>query len=151
MDKLYLDTGALVKLYIIEQGSEFVQKTAQSAKILPIHSLQITELRNALHAAQGRDIISRKTLIKSLNNFDEDLESGVFQQEQPNWDFLWKRSEQLINKFTAKFLCRTLDILHVAAAEDCNADAVLTGYHRQSQLCKVIGLQVIIINLSKLP
>jgi PIN domain nuclease of toxin-antitoxin system len=51
MHKLYLDTGALVRLYIIEQGSEFVQKTAQSANILPIQTLQITELRNALHAA----------------------------------------------------------------------------------------------------
>jgi len=32
MSKVYFDTGALVKLYIVEPGSAFVQRQAQKAR-----------------------------------------------------------------------------------------------------------------------
>ncbi len=57
MSKVYFDTGALVKLYIFEPGSDFVQRQAQKAKSIPFNQLQETELRNAIHAAIGRKSI----------------------------------------------------------------------------------------------
>jgi predicted nucleic acid-binding protein len=145
MSRLYLDTGALVKLYIVEPGSESVERIVRKATSLPINVLQETELRNALHAACGRGIITPKVLDVTLGNFEDDLNSNIFQREPLDWNFIWKRSEQLIRKFTTKFLCRTLDILQVAAAESCNADAIVTGDQRQIKLCRAISLKTEVI------
>ncbi len=40
MAKIYFDTGALVKLYIVEPGSTFVQNKARRAEVIPINPLQ---------------------------------------------------------------------------------------------------------------
>lgn len=47
---LYLDTSALLKLYIRESGSDWVQtQVASQDDPLPIWELQEAELLNALH------------------------------------------------------------------------------------------------------
>ena len=47
---IYLDTSALVKLYVLEAGSEFVQSClSEQDDPLPIWELQEAELANALH------------------------------------------------------------------------------------------------------
>jgi len=143
MKKLYLDTGALVKLYIFEAGSRFVEEKAQAADRLPLNLLQETEFRNALYAAHGRKLISKEALLQTLRNFEEDVEKGYFQREEPDWPYLWKRAATLGRKYTPRLLCRTLDILHVAAAEYSDADELLTGDQRQLKLCKAIKLAVV--------
>ncbi len=143
MAKVYLDTGALVKLYIVEAGSEFVQKRAALAESLPVNPLQETELRNAILAAAGRRAITRESARETLSNFDEDLSAGIFVRERLDWDRLWRRSAELAQLHTPRLLCRTLDILHVAAAEYCGADQIITGDLRLQNLAKAIGLAVI--------
>jgi predicted nucleic acid-binding protein len=143
MAKHYLDTGALVKLYIVEPGSTFVQERVRRAEELPLNALQETEVRNAILAAGGRRVISRDAMKRTLANFDEDARSGVFAREDPDWAWLWRRADLLARQHTPRILCRTLDILHVAAAELCRADQFLTGDHRQQRLAKAAGLSVI--------
>ena len=96
--KLYMDTGALVKLYLVEPGSEFVQSKAQSAKCLPLNPLQETELRNALLAACGRGILSEAVLGRTLENFEEDIRNGYFLRESPDWPLLWRRAGVLAKR-----------------------------------------------------
>ena len=146
--KLYLDTGALVKLYLLEPGSEFVQSKAHAAQCLPLNPLQETELRNALFAACGRGILTKTVLRKTLDNFEEDIRNGYLFRESPDWPLLWRRAGVLAKRYTPELLCRTLDILHVAAAEASEADEVLTGDQRQSELCRAIGLPVSEIDYS---
>ena len=129
MAKIYFDTGALVKLYIVEPGSTFVQNKARRAEVIPINPLQETELRKAMR--------------RSLDNFDEDLATGVFTRETPEWPWIYRRADLLARQYTPRFLCRTLDILHVAAAELCGADQIVTGDQRQQKLAKAIGMAVV--------
>jgi len=68
MRKLYLDTGALVKLYVVEPGSEFVQDKAEKADGLPLNPLQELELRNALLAAHGRGWMDKNALERTMKN-----------------------------------------------------------------------------------
>lgn len=141
--KVYFDSGALVKLYIVEPGSTFVQNKARRAEVIPINPLQETELRNAILAAGGRRSIAREAMRRSLDNFEEDLATGVFIRETPEWPWIYRRADLLARQYTPRFLCRTLDILHVAAAELCGADQIVTGDQRQQKLAKAIGMAVV--------
>jgi predicted nucleic acid-binding protein len=138
---LYLDTSALVKLYIVEPGSEAVQLRCQQADELILGPLQETELRNAILAACGRDIIDKATMGKTLNNLETDLAEGAYQRHQPDWPLVWQRSNGLAAAHTPQILCRTLDILHVAIAEQAECTRLITSDERQFALCQAIGLK----------
>lgn len=143
MAKTYFDTGALVKLYIVEHGSTFVQNLARRSGVIGLNPLQETELRNAILAAGGRRTISRQAARRSLENLDEDLQTGVFFREAPDWAWIYRRADLMARQYTARFLCRTLDILHVAAAELSGASLIVTGDERQRKLAKAVGLKVV--------
>jgi predicted nucleic acid-binding protein len=142
MAKTYFDTGALVKLYIVERGSDFVQNIARRTGAIGINPLQETELRNAILAAEGRRTVSREAARRSLDNFEEDLQNGVFIRESPEWAWVYRRADILARQYTPRFLCRTLDILHIAAAELSGAERIVTGDQRQQKLAKATGLKV---------
>ncbi len=142
MAKVYFDTGALVKLYIVESGSEFVQRKALAASSIPLNELQETELRNAIHAAVGRKTIPAAAGALALGHLETDIRNGILASNPLDWGAAWSRAAHLARLHTAKILCRTLDILHVAAAESCGADLVVTGDERQFRLCKAVGLPV---------
>lgn len=143
MAKTYFDTGALVKLYIVEQGSEFVQNVARRVGVIHINPLQETELRNAILAAEGRRTISREAARRSLDNLEEDVQAGVFFRESPDWAWIYRRANLMARQYTPRFLCRTLDILHVAAAELSGAERIVTGDQRQQKLARAVGLKVV--------
>ena len=143
MAKTYFDTGALVKLYIVENGSTFVQNLARRSGVISLNPLQETELRNAILAAGGRRTITREAARRSLENLDEDLQTGVFFRESPDWAWIYRRADLMARQYTARLLCRTLDILHVAAAELAGADRIVTGDMRQQKLAKAVGLKVV--------
>ena len=69
--------------------------------------------------------------------------------EMLDWPVVWNRSAHLARPHTRKLLCRTLDILHVAAAEACGADLLLTGDKRQFKLASVVGLPAVLVPESK--
>jgi predicted nucleic acid-binding protein len=140
MSKVYFDTGALVKLYIFESGSAFVQRQAQKANSITINQLQETELRNAIHAAIGRKSIPSAAGLLALEHIDSDNRNGILSMEMLDWPVVWNRAAYLARLHTRKLLCRTLDILHVAAAESCGADLFVTGDKRQFKLANAVGL-----------
>ena len=143
MAKVYFDTGALVKLYIVEPGSDFVQRKARAASSIPLNQLQETELRNAIHAAIGRKTIPASAGALALGHIETDIRGGILAVDQIDWSAVWNRAAHLARLHSSKILCRTLDILHVAAAESCGADLVVTGDARQARLCKAVGLPVV--------
>ncbi len=143
MKSLYLDSGALIKLYVVEAGSEFVADAIQAAQILPLNPLQETEVRNAALAAQGRGLLTRSACQQALDYFSQDIAAGVFQRHSPDWPVIWNHTQRLARDHTPTILCRTLDILHVALAEIGQAEAIISGDKRQIALSRAIGLHVI--------
>jgi predicted nucleic acid-binding protein len=140
--RLYLDSGVLVKLYIVEPGSAWVQKQASAAGTLPLNPLQLAELTNAILAAGGRGMISREAVRRTLRNLDQDIQAGRMARETPEWSDVWRRVDQLAQEHTHKILCRTLDIIHVAIADITAADLFITGDRRQARLCRALGIRV---------
>lgn len=149
MSKVYFDTGALVKLYIFEPGSDFVQRQAQKAKSIPFNQLQETELRNAIHAAIGQKSIPSVAGLSALEHIDSDTNNGILSMEMLDWPVVWNRAAHLARLHTRKLLCRTLDILHVSAAEACGADLLVTGDKRQFKLASAVGLPAVLVPESK--
>ncbi len=77
------------------------------------------------------------------------VEEGVWDVEMPDWSSVWNRAAHLAKLHTRKILCRALDILHVAAAETCEAELVVTGDSRQFRPCKAVGLPVALVPTEK--
>lgn len=149
MRSIYLDSGALVKLYIVESGSSLVQDNVARADILPLNPLQSSEVQNAILAAHGRGFISAEAMEKTLDNFSADIRAGYFMETVPDWEAVWHRAMILARRHTRTILCRTLDILHVAIADLSDVDEMLTGDRRQHQLGQAIGLPTSLIEADK--
>ena len=141
---LYLDTSALIKLYIIEPGSESVNAiiTAQATP-LPIWDLHLIEFQNALNL---------KVFRKELQAGQADRLSDIFAQRKRDQIYyapMFDRKEHTecclrLAAYSRKIGCRSLDIMHVAAAKLFSADEFITFDELQGRLAKATDLSVII-------
>ena len=140
---IYLDTSALVKLYLLEKGSEFVQScVASQDEPLPIWELQEAELTNALHL---------KVFWNELSVAQAEIQIGYFQDRMKRGLYYFPeiRRADLMHTFhrlsreTPRTGCRTMDILHVACALQLESCRFLTFDDRQRALARIAGLNVI--------
>ncbi|KAB2640270.1 MAG: type II toxin-antitoxin system VapC family toxin [Verrucomicrobia bacterium] len=139
---LYLDTSALLKLYILEQGSEAVQARVAAQDLpLPIWEIQEAELTNALRL---------KVFWKEITPAQADTQIGLFEQRrrQGFYHFPEIVRNNLMNTFrqlsveTPRLGCRTMDLFHVACAVEIGATEFLTFDRRQGSLAAHAGLRV---------
>ena len=138
--KIYLDTSALIKLYIIEDGSVLVDKiTADNAAPLPIWDLHIIEFHNALKLKVFREELTEKEALHLSILFKERKKAGIYYT--PELDR--KDHTELCltyTDFSTVLGCRSLDIMHVAAASLFGADQFVTFDTRQADLANKAGL-----------
>jgi hypothetical protein len=139
---LYLDTSALLKLYLREQGSEWVQTqlTAQDDPI-PVWELQEAELANALHLKVFWGDISSAQAEEQLAHFRSRRMRGIYHFPHIERAALLERFRTL-SRLTQEFGTRTLDVLHVACACELAADRFLSFDQRQLALAARAGLRI---------
>jgi len=143
MKRLYLDSGALVKLYVFEPGSEAVQAALADVRQLSLNPLQETEVRTAIHAAAGRGLLDGAVAGRALAFFDQDVLDGRWIRSEFDWAHVWERTRSLSDLHASATLCRTLDLLHIALAQADHAGAIITGDKRQAEVCRRIAFPVI--------
>ena len=140
---IYLDTSALVKLYVLEAGSEFVQSClSEQDDPLPIWELQEAELANALHLNVFRN---------EWTEAEAELQIGHFRSRRQRGLYVFPEIDrvELIREFhrlsleTPRTGCRTMDILHVACALQIPSCRFLTFDGRQGKLARLAGLEMI--------
>lgn len=140
---LYLDTSALLKLYIDEQGSQDVRSLIGPAKAVFTHIIAYAELRAALAKAMRMKRISSGQHTALVADVDSDwLTLNIVDVDMP----LVRRAGALAELFGL----RGFDSIHLAAAEWLHATA---GGHPEFAfaafdrgLCsgaKTIGLRVL--------
>ncbi|MFT4176281.1 MAG: type II toxin-antitoxin system VapC family toxin [Luteolibacter sp.] len=140
---LYLDTSALLKLYIREPGSEQVQAAISSQSLpLPIWELQEAELLNALRLKVFRQEITDAQAETQITLFHARRKKGLYLFPELDRQSLMETFRQL-SRETSKLDCRTLDILHVACAVEISATGFLGFDQRQNALAAQAGLSVI--------
>jgi hypothetical protein len=143
MGQVYFDSGALVKLYVQEPGSEKVIELACREEQIPFTQLHGLEIRNAVRAQFGRELISQIEHDLAIAALEEDLEANRLKTVKIDWQSVYSKAEQLSSSYTADILCRTLDILHVAAAVSISCTRFITGDKRQAALAEKAGLSVV--------
>ena len=139
---IYLDTSALVKLYLLEADSAIVQElvVAQDDP-LPIWELQEMELTNALRLKVFWGEIAQADAENQLLLFEQRKEKGHYFFPDIDRAALFTTFQRL-SAHTPQLGCRTLDILHVACASLIGPDLFVSFDSRQNQLAEKAGLRV---------
>lgn len=139
----YLDSSALIKLYVPEAGSERVSEYARRLPHpLPFSHLHELEMKNALHLKLFRREAAAKAVDESIRAMDGDLAAGVLSRPELDWFDVFRRAWTLAREHSAKIGCRSLDLLHVASALFLEATDFLTFDDRQARLARATGLEV---------
>lgn len=144
--KAYLDTSALVKLYYPEEETEllsrWIVKNNEAVPLTPFHEI---EFQNALSLKIFRKKLTRRAMGKIRRLMEEDLESGVLIRRTADWREIFSKAIQFSRRYTHRWGCRSLDILHVAFAVILECDAMVTFDERQGKLCRASGLKWITV------
>ncbi len=141
---LYVDTSAVVKLYVHEDYSRKVSDWLKdNDAAIPWTALHELEFTNAMHLKEFRGEITagESRLIKA--NFTAHEQRGVYYNPELDWADTFGRAVDLSTKHTIKTGSRSLDILHVAAASLLNADRFLTFDERQSKLAALERMRLV--------
>ena len=137
---IYLDTGCLLKLYYPEPDSPSVARLAMGDAIA-FTSLHELELSNALELKLLRKE-ARPAQVRAVHALvGEDVRTGTLYRSVMVWDDVLGESRTLALGHTRKVGCRSLDILHCAAARHLSATAFVTTDARQRRLATAMGLR----------
>jgi predicted nucleic acid-binding protein len=139
---IYLDTGCLLKLYYPEPESESVAKLVVEEAIVLV-ALHELELANALELKLFRRE-AKLSQVRAVHEFvAADLRDGKLHRPALVWDDVLQDSTALARSHTRKLGCRSLDILHCAAARRLAVDMFVTTDARQKRLANAIGLRCV--------
>jgi predicted nucleic acid-binding protein len=142
--KVYFDPGLLLKLYSLEPNSAGAVTLIQShGTPIVFCQLQQTELWNALYRKAARNETDRRQLAKSLKRIQFDLDHSVLQISHLEWPEVWTKADRLTAKYAMTTQCRTLDVLHVAAAMQLGIKTFGTTDVRQMVVARKAGLKVV--------
>lgn len=139
----YYDTGILLKLYTGEPQSAAVENFVRARQErLTITDLHWAECVSALKLKVFRKECQDETASTALEHLKLDLQRGVLQIVEVDWDHAWRECRILSNQFAGETGVRTLDTLHVAIARLLERKLFLTSDRRQAALATRIGLAV---------
>ncbi len=140
---IYLDTSAFLKLYFREAGSELVQQFVLSQDDpLPLWDLLQAEITNAFHLKVFWRDITRSQAAELLDRFDDRVRRGqYFVADIDRGELL--RTFRKLSVQTAELGCRTMDILHVACAQQLAPKCFISFDDRQRTLAAAVGLNVL--------
>ena len=140
----YLDTGFALKRYVKEPNSP-AAKTVLLAYSPPLHLTDILEMEivNALHGKVFRYEMTECERDQCLDAFHADIVAGFWQRVTIGAASLRNRVIAIASLRTATLGCRTLDILHIAAALELGCTDFLSFDHRQRSAALAEGLKVV--------
>ncbi len=137
-NRVYLDTSAVVPLYVSEIWSEPANRHVRSLGKKVISSLVVSEFSAALSGKVKRGLLSKGDGLAARRLFEKHLRDGFFEfvSVEP---FHFKRAAALV--WETDVLLRTLDALHVAISEAIDAE-ILSADDRLILAAREIGLRV---------
>lgn len=106
---LYLDTSALVKLYVREPGTDETRARLRDASLVATSRVAYPEARAALARRQRESAISRGALTRAVSAMDRDLERFVVVE-------LSARVARRAGNLAERRALRGFDAIHLASA-----------------------------------
>ena len=139
---IYLDTSALLKLYIREPGSESVQHALESQEQpVPVPDLLHWEFVNALRLKVFWGEVDSRTVDHLVALFDDRVLRGQYVVPEIDRARLTTDVREL-SRHTETIGSRSLDVAHVAVALQLQVSTFLTFDDRQGALAENAGLVV---------
>ena len=132
--KLMVDSSALAKRYVIEDGSEIIDHLLQSASQLALCIILVPEIISGLNRRLREQILSTNDYRKVKRQLLDDVHDATVLQVTPS---VISRSVKLLENN----VLRAMDALHVACALEWQAELFATADRRQSMTAKNAGLQ----------
>ncbi len=139
--KIYVDSSALVPIYVPERFSQAARSAVQAAGQVPFTALHRLEVPNAFGLLVGRKLLTRDEHRAVLAQLGEDLNHQRLVSVALDLDQLFSDAAELSHRHTAKFLTRSIGILHVAAAHAVRCTTFASADDRQLELARASGLE----------
>lgn len=139
----YVDSSALVSVYVTERFSKTARATVRRASQIPFTPLHQLEVPNAFEMLVGRGAIARDECDAILGQLRDDADAQRLMTVSPDFDQVFARASEFSRLYTAKTLARSLDLLHVAAAHVTACKRFVSGDDRQLAVAKATGLEVV--------
>jgi hypothetical protein len=138
----YLDTGCFVKLYYPEPDSLQVVAAIHGKPVCytPLHELEFVnalQLKVFFKNATAAQVTGARALVEA------DLKSGVLVLASGDWKDIFEKAVKVAEHHTGTLGCRSLDILHCAAAKVLAATEFISTDGRQKKLGVAMGLNVV--------
>lgn len=140
---IYIDSSALVAVYVPERFSKAARQALRTVPQVPFTPLHELEVLNAFELLVGRGLISREECRAVQTQLHQDIESQRLTRLSLDLEAVFTNACELSRAYTAKFLTRSLDVLHVAAAHMAMCTTFVSADDRQLAAAKATGLEVV--------
>ena len=141
MVKVYLDSSALIAVYVNEAHSARARAEVRKHVAVPWTPFHDVEVRNALRLLHGGSQIDAGELQSLLGHVDEDLTKGRLERPALELEAVFRRAARLSEAHASQTLARTLDILHVAALIELGCAGLVSGDEWQLALAKAEAIR----------
>jgi len=139
----YVDSSALVAVYVPERFSAAARRVVKAASQVPFTHLHGLEVLNAFELLVGRDAMTRDECRAIQDQLHDDIASHRLVHVTLDLDQVFTNATELSRAYTAKTLTRSLDLLHVAASHLTMCTTFVSADDRQLAVAKATGLKVI--------
>jgi hypothetical protein len=139
----YFDTSVLVPLYLPEQGAVAARRHAARAGQIPYTQLHALELTNAVQLNCGRGVITLVELRAVTLQIEDDVLAHRLRETSLDLGDVFRSAQQLAQQHSVRLLCRSLDVLHVAAALHLGCHELVSADDRQLALAQAVGLEAV--------
>jgi predicted nucleic acid-binding protein len=145
----YVDSSALVALYVPERFSNAARNAVRAAPQVPFTHLHELEVGNAFALLVGRGAITSTEHDAVRRQLREDVEGQRLLPTQIDWDEVFTKAAEFSTTYTARLFTRSLDLLHVAAAHLLDTRSFVSADDRQLAVAKATGLKTIDIKVER--
>ena len=139
----YVDSSVLVAVYVPERFSKAARQAVRALPQMPFTQLHELEIHNAFELLVGRRLITREECRAIQAQLDGDLESQRLARVPLDLDSVFTNARDLSRAHTNRYLTRSLDLLHVAAAQVLKCSTFVSADDRQLAAAKAAGLKVV--------
>ena len=139
----YIDSSALIPVYVPEPFSEAARVEILRARSVPFTAIHRLEIANAFELLIGRRRITKSEHEAIINQLREDLNAQRLVVVDLDFDRVFAEATELSRRHSARFLTRSLDLLHVAAAHAMGGRIFVSADDRQLEVARASGLSAI--------
>jgi uncharacterized protein len=140
MSGSYVDTSALAKWYLDEPGADEFAAFMQTTPQVLTSRLVLVEMRCLLARRRRAGDLSRDEELATFSLFTDQVAQG-YVSVRPVPDALYASARELIDRL-AGIALRTLDALHLAAAQAAGARELATADRVMGDAAQALGLRL---------